>query len=91
MATVNTALQLTIIAVAGFGIGVWLRRLRYWPLTVAVIIALLSNIIFLIARETKLFSPDDLNLFSLVRVLLLVVVIAVIPFSIEKNSHHDGG
>jgi hypothetical protein len=79
--TINTALQLSIIGLALFGIGVWLRRLRRWPLTLAVIVALLSNVAFLIARETKLFTTEDLNLFSLVRVLLLVAVIAVMPFS----------
>ena len=85
--TINTILQLSIIGLALFGIGVWLRRLRRWPLTLAVIVALLSNVAFLIARETKLFSSDDLNLFSLVRVLLLVAVLAVIPFSVW--SEHD--
>jgi len=85
--TINTILQLSIIGLALFGIGVWLRRLRHWPLTVAVIVALLSNVVFLLARETKLFSSDDLNLFSLVRVLLLVAVLAVIPFSVW--SEHD--
>ena len=83
--TINTVLQLSIIGLALFGIGVWLRRLRHWPLTLAVIVALLSNVVFLIARETRLFSSDDLNLFSLVRVLLLVVVIAVMPFSVRSE------
>jgi uncharacterized membrane protein len=71
-------LALTIISI--YATVVWLRRMRKYPLTIVAIIALLFNVAFYMARACGLFTPTDLNLFSSVRVLFLIVLIAAIPF-----------
>jgi uncharacterized membrane protein YoaK (UPF0700 family) len=68
-----------------FAIGAWFIRLRRWPLIIAVVVAMLANVCFYVARTFNLFSPTDLNIFSAVRVLLMVIVIAAIPFSVRKT------
>ena len=84
--TFNTLMQIIILAASAFGIVAWLWRLRNWPLRVAAVVALLSNAAFIVVRETGLFTSSDLNAFSLVRILLLVVVIASIPFAVRKDN-----
>ena len=84
--TLNTLLQIIILAVSAFGIVAWLWRLRNWPLRIASVIALSSNATFLIVREIGLFTSSELNLFSLVRILLLVILISSVPFSVHKDN-----
>lgn len=82
--TLIDVIQTVSMAMALFAIGVWTIRLRHWPLTMAVVVTMLSNIAFYFARSFNWFSPTELNLFSSVRVMLMVVVIAAVPFSIER-------
>ena len=84
--TINTLLQIVLLGLSAFGIAAWLWRLRNWPLRIASVIALGANGSFLIIRETDLFTPSDLNLFSLVRILLLVVLIVAVPFAVPKDN-----
>ena len=84
--TLSTLLQIIVLAVSAFGIFAWLLRLRNWPLRIASVIALSSNVTFLIVRETGLFTSSELNLFSLVRILLLVILISSVPFAVHKDN-----
>lgn len=78
------AVSILTFLVCLYAIYAWLTGARSWPLRWAVIIAMFSNISFLIARTLGLFSPLDLNLFSAVRVLITVIVLAVIPSSVRR-------
>jgi hypothetical protein len=84
--TLIDVIQTASMAMALFAIGVWSIRLRRWPLTIAVVVSMLANLSFYTARQFNWFIPTDLNLFSSVRVFLMIVVIAVIPFSIERSK-----
>jgi hypothetical protein len=84
--TLIDVVQTISMTMALVAIGVWVIRLRHWPLTLAVTVAMLSNVAFYLARTFNWFSPTELNLFSSVRVLLMVTVIAVVPFSIERKK-----
>jgi cytochrome b subunit of formate dehydrogenase len=84
--TLIDVIQTASMIMALFAIGSWSIRLRHWPLALAVVVAMLSNIAFYLARSFNWFTPSELNLFSSVRVLLMVVVIAVFPFSIERTK-----
>jgi hypothetical protein len=79
-------IQFVSIVIACAAIVHWLLRMRHWPLTVAVIISMLANIGFYLARSFDWLTPPELNLYSSVRVLLMVAIIAVIPFSVKNRS-----
>jgi hypothetical protein len=83
--TLIDVIQLSSLIVSLFAIGAWSIKLRRWPLTIAVLIAMLVNVAFYFARTLNWLVPTELNLFSAVRVLLLCVVIAAIPFSLEHK------
>lgn len=67
-------------------IAAWLLRLRRWPLTLAVVVAMVANIAFYLARTLSLLQPVDLNLFSSVRVLLMVLIIAALPATLCERT-----
>lgn len=68
-----------------YGAVRWLVSMRSWPLRWSVFIALMANLLFFVARWSGLFTPSDLNLYSAVRVLLTVLVVAAIPSSIKRD------
>lgn len=78
-------ISIATIALCFYGLYNWLHYLPDWPLRVGVIIAILSNFAFLVVRFSGIFSPADLNLFSAVRVLLTVLMLAVIPPSVKNR------
>lgn len=84
--TLIDVVQLISVSIAIAAMVIWCVRLRKWPLTLAVVVAMLTNVAFYLSRTFNLFTPQELNLFSSVRVLLMVVIIAVIPFSVERES-----
>jgi hypothetical protein len=82
--TINDAINFLLFAISVFGIFAWAIRLRRWPLIYAAFVTLGLNIVFAVVKSAGLASPADLNLLSLVRVLLLTIVVAAIPFSVRK-------
>ena len=81
---VTDVISVLTAVVCLYGAYQWMRFVDSWPLRWAVVIALLINVVFIIARSTQLFTPQELNLFSAVRVLIMVLVLAVIPSSVKK-------
>ena len=71
--------------VCAIAIALWLLRLRRWPLTISVIVSMLANISFYISRTLDLFTPAELNLFSSVRVLLMVLIIVALPSTLRDR------
>lgn len=82
--TLIDLIQTTSFFFALFGIGAWSVRHRKMPLTLAVIISMLFNIIFYLARSFNLLNPVELNLFSSIRVLLMVIILDYIAFMIGR-------
>jgi len=76
-------LSATVCAIA---IVLWLFRLRHWPLTIAVVVSMVANIAFYASRTFNLFTPTELNLFSSVRVLLMVLIIAALPSTLKEQT-----
>ena len=57
---------------------------------IAAVLALAFNIGFYIAKSSDLFSPADLNMMSLTRILLLSLTVAALPFVFGGKTHeHD--
>lgn len=82
--TIIDLCSVATIAVCIAGACCWLKLMRDWPLRWSVVIALWSNLLFYSVRWSGLFAPADLNLFSAVRVLLTVLVLAAIPLLIGR-------
>jgi len=82
--TFNDFVQIFVVSISLFGCGAWALRLRRWPLMIAALIALSFNVLFVIVKAAGFWTSGDLNQLSVVRILLLTIVIAAVPFSTHE-------
>jgi hypothetical protein len=82
--TINDAINITVAIICAVGVYGWLVKLRRWPLRVLAVLALASNVAFIFVKVCGYSSPDDLNLLSLTRILLMALIIAAVPWSVPK-------
>ena len=78
-------IQVIILIVSLVAAIRWLVILRKWPITIAVIVALLANFAFYSAVSFDALPQCDHNLISAVRVLLMVLVLAALPSTLEDR------
>jgi hypothetical protein len=83
--TFNDVVHIFVVSISLLGCGAWAWRLRRWPLMWAALIALSFNVLFVIVKETGIWTSNDLNQLSVVRILLLTIVIAAVPFSTHES------
>ncbi len=77
--------QIAVLVLSMVAIIAWYRRLRHYPLFVAVLLAMGSNVAFFILREAQVLDPVSLNILSNVRIILMLIVIIAIPFLFGKR------
>ena len=80
----NDIVQVLVVGLSLFGCVAWALRLRRWPLMIAALIALGFNVLFIAVRAAGFWTSTDLNQLSLVRIFLLTIVIAAVPFSTHE-------
>ena len=82
--SLNDIVQVLVVGLSLFGCVAWALRLRRWPLMIAALVALGFNVLFLLVRSAGIWTSSDLNQLSLVRIFLLTLVIASVPFSTHE-------
>lgn len=79
----SDAIQVATIAVSIYAIINWRTFIRRWPITLAVIAALLVNLAFYAGVIFGSLPREDHNLLSAIRAFLMALVIAALPSSLR--------
>ena len=76
-------IQIATIAVSLYAIINWRTFIKRWPITLAVIAALVVNLVFYAGVILGTLPREDHNLLSAIRAFLMALVIAVLPSSLR--------
>ena len=85
-AVIIDILQIASMVLSVYAAAVWLWHLRAWTLAKAVTLALLVNALFYLAVYNDWLLPSNHNLYSTVRVLVLVICLAALPSVIKDRT-----